>query len=83
METLTKTITAYITNSIPGFRKLNEHLFNPLIAGFLGFATFFNDHFLHASPFLYYSIKSENWYGLFRFSFSRIRVFPSNDKRSY
>ncbi len=40
METLTKSIAAYITTSIPGFSKLNNHFFNPLIAGFLGFTAF-------------------------------------------
>jgi hypothetical protein len=39
METLTKFISPYFTTSIPGFKKLNDHLFNPLIAGFLGFTT--------------------------------------------
>jgi hypothetical protein len=41
METLTTTISAYITTSIPGFNKLNGHLINALISGFLGFTTFF------------------------------------------
>ena len=40
METLTKSLLAYITTLIPGFRRLNDRLFNAIIAGFLGFAVF-------------------------------------------
>ncbi|MGE5811570.1 MAG: hypothetical protein ACM339_08710, partial [Ignavibacteria bacterium] len=39
METLIRFISPYFTISIPGFKKLNDHLFNPLIAGFWGFTT--------------------------------------------
>ncbi|MGA9294818.1 MAG: hypothetical protein WBV81_19680, partial [Ignavibacteriaceae bacterium] len=40
METLTKSIAAYITTSIPGFNKFNDHLFNAVISGFIGFTAF-------------------------------------------
>ena len=41
MEKLTKLISAYIIIPIPGFEKLNDYLFNPLVAGILGFTIFF------------------------------------------
>ncbi len=62
METLTKSITAYITTSIPGFRKLNNYLFNPLIAGFLGFTTFLMIIFF--MQFLYFIIGSNQKIGM-------------------
>jgi hypothetical protein len=40
METFTKSISSYIITSIPGFNKLNDHLFNATISGFLGFTAF-------------------------------------------
>ncbi len=40
MEALTKSISTYITISIPGFGKINDHLFKAMISGFFGFTTF-------------------------------------------
>ena len=62
METLTKSIAAYITTSTPGFRKLNTHLFNPLIAGFSGFTTFLMIiFFMHIFSLLQELIKNWDW----------------------
>jgi hypothetical protein len=41
MEKLTKLISDYIIVPIPGFEKLNDYLFKPLLAGILGFIIFF------------------------------------------
>ena len=39
MKTIAQSSQIQITTSIPEIRKINEHLFKPLKAGFLGFIT--------------------------------------------